>query len=730
MSSRGIWQLMSTRTRRGLAVTWSALFVLSLLLQYFSFAVAQPALAAHDEGLFELDGNASDSAGTTGDDWSSTNNALDDLFIGAGAEADGNDTTYFKGGGSKDENDIDEWAYSSNDVAPDKDEITDAYAAAYVKSGETFIYFGADRFDGSGDSFIGFWFFQNKIGLSGGNFTGTHEVGDVLVVSDFTNGGDISTIKVYEWDGNGLDLVASGAECDVPGDHEACAVVNGDTANAPWPYTDKDGSHDFAAGAFYEGGVNLDDIFPNGAPCFSGFLAETRSSQSTTAQLKDFALGSLTTCAPPDIETQVSDSTVDFGDSVTDTATLSGDSGEVTGSVEFFLCGPSGSDPNCANGGDQIGDAVKLVDGEATSDAFTVPSTAAAVGHYCFRAEYTPDASADYLGGEHTNKTTECFVVAPAAIEVSKTADEASVIAGDPIGFTVTVANTGDGTATGVTFTDALPDGDGIDWSISPASSGWSISGTAPNQSLSFAPTTLAPGASTSVHVVSDTTDDSCGTYENTASATAANDGSDSATASVIVACPGVPSLGILKSVDGASGGTDPILGVPLAKVGDTLTYTLTYAGVEELTNAVITDVLPVGLQYVDGSAAGDANFDFVSYVDATRTLTWTAATLADGANGSVTYDVKVLASAPDEPQPLINVATIDSDETEPDDDTQSVAVLAPPLGLTPPPTSTIDAPSGSSNPGFALMLVLLGIAGFAVVVGFVTPVPDRVRRR
>jgi uncharacterized repeat protein (TIGR01451 family) len=229
---------------------------------------------------------------------------------------------------------------------------------------------------------------------------------------------------------------------------------------------------------------------------------------------------------------------------------------------------------------------------------------------------------------------------------------------------------------------------------------------------------------------VSDTTDDSCGTYENTASATAANDGSDSATASVIVACPGVPSLGIFKSVDGATGGTDPILGVPLAKVGDTLTYTLTYAGVEELTNAVITDVLPVGLQYVDGSAAGDANFDFVSYDDATRTLTWTAATLADGANGSVTYDVKVLASAPDEPQPLINVATIDSDETEPDDDTQSVAVLAPPLGLTPPPTSTIDAPSGSSNPGFALMLVLLGIAGFAVVVGFVTPVPDRVRRR
>jgi hypothetical protein len=55
--------------------------------------------------------------------------------------------------------------------------------------------------------------------------------------------------------------------------------------------------------------------------------------------------------------------------------------------------------------------------------------------------------------------------------------------------------------------------------------------------------------------------------------------------------------------------------------------------------------------------------------------------------------------------------------------------VLAPPLELTPPPTSTISPQTGSSNPGFALMLVLLGIAGIAIGVGFITPVPQRVRR-
>ena len=102
---------------------------------------------------------------------------------------------------------------------------------------------------------------------------------------------------------------------------------------------------------------------------------------------------------------------------------------------------------------------------------------------------------------------------------------------------------------------------------------------------------------------------------------------------------------------------------------------------------------------------------------------------------GSVTYQVLVLEGSADLPQPLINVATIDSDETPPDDDERQVLVDEPPLAITPPPTlpptSTIDNPSqGKSNPGFSLMLALLGLAGFTLVVGFITPVPERIRRR
>jgi uncharacterized repeat protein (TIGR01451 family) len=196
------------------------------------------------------------------------------------------------------------------------------------------------------------------------------------------------------------------------------------------------------------------------------------------------------------------------------------------------------------------------------------------------------------------------------------------------------------------------------------------------------------------------------------------------------VECPEASILTIEKAVTGNTGGTDPVLDVPLAKIGDTLTYTLDYTGSGPLTNAIITDVLPVGLDYVEGSAEGDANFTFADYDDATRTLTWTAASLPNPASGSVTYDVVVLEEAAEEVQPLVNVATIDSDETEPDDDTRSVAVLPPVLALTPPPTSTLTPETGPSSPGFTLMLVLLAIAGLALGVGFVTPVPERVRRR
>jgi len=318
MKSRGFAWSMSDRARRGLTLSWLVLFVLSILMQYGSLASPNTALAVHDDGVFELDGNAVDQA-ADGDDWENgTPGAADSLFIPGSVEKDGVDTTYFAQGGSKDHHDIDEWHHSATDVAPDKDELIDVFAAAYDTADGTTVYFGADKFDDSGDAQIGFWFFQGAVSLgANGLFNGVHTVGDVLVLSDFTNGGSVDLICVYEWNppgddiaagvpdvtdcdlGDNLTLAAAGAECDVSGpdgSFNVCAIVNAGVEDAPWPFVNKDGATDFGVGQFFEGGINLDQLFGGDPPCFSGFLAETRSSQEVEAQLKDFALGNLDTC--------------------------------------------------------------------------------------------------------------------------------------------------------------------------------------------------------------------------------------------------------------------------------------------------------------------------------------------------------------------------------------------------------------------------------------------------
>ena len=111
---------------------------------------------------------------------------------------------------------------------------------------------------------------------------------------------------------------------------------------------------------------------------------------------------------PATFTTQVSAASIALGQSVTDLATLAGPNGPVSGSVAFFVCGPSlVSNPDCSTGGTAVGSAVGIAGGSATS----APYTPTGPGRYCFRAQYSPDLFAQYSPGNHTNLTTECFEV-------------------------------------------------------------------------------------------------------------------------------------------------------------------------------------------------------------------------------------------------------------------------------------------------------------------------------
>ena len=272
-----------------------------LLVVIFTIAIPS-ALAVHGNGLFELDGNAVDEA-AGGADWSTatsggTPNQLSKVFV-SDPFNDSSDNI-FTGGGSKDDLDIPSWQWTSGSP-PDKDDLEHAYAAGYTDAnGHLILYFGADRYATAGDSNLGFWFTKNGITPNGdGTFSAPHADGDLFVVSEFTQGGATPVISVYRWAGGGLNQIGTTAT-GCTADDSACAIVNSADAAAPWSYTPKSGTADtFPDGAFFEGGVDLTMLFGgnDNLPCVHSFLAETRSSDSLSAVLKDFASGSFNLCA-------------------------------------------------------------------------------------------------------------------------------------------------------------------------------------------------------------------------------------------------------------------------------------------------------------------------------------------------------------------------------------------------------------------------------------------------
>jgi len=223
---------------------------LALVVMLVLMAGAGRVLAV-DVGTFELDGNAIDDPAVTGDDW-------DTVFYGGGGSsivsafvADPGQLTIFTGG-KKDIQDIPDWGWKSTGGFPDKDDITNAYGAGYMKNGDLLVYFGCDRFANNGDAYLAFWFFQDRISLNpNGTFNGRHTVGDILVLVNFPQSANAQpSIRVAKWNpanptaAKNLELIASGivppgsaAVCS--SNDEACATTNLNPETSPWPYIPK-----------------------------------------------------------------------------------------------------------------------------------------------------------------------------------------------------------------------------------------------------------------------------------------------------------------------------------------------------------------------------------------------------------------------------------------------------------------------------------------------------------
>jgi hypothetical protein len=482
----------------------------------FATIFVSAAQAVHDLA-FQLDGDVSASTTTNVGgstqtvDWDSlfnasggTINPLPTGFTAAtftrdfrttstGTFATSDNTTFTTG--SKDTLNITPgWQCAHSANVNSKIDLMNAYATSYTApSGDSILYFGLERNDNSGDGNVGFWFLQDPtVGCSSASgtkaFTGNHEDGDLLVVSAFTNGGSVSTITVYKWVGGAsghLDTnpVANGVDCKTTGGNDtACATVNGPTngtggtITTPWLTSNKqDGvGHSLRESEFFEGGLNLTQANLAGH-CFNTFMTDTRSSQSLTATLFDYTLGTLGECTSATKTTpSIAASSV-----IPASGTISGitDSAQITvtgvdsfnsgntNNVHFFLCGPLAlnSTSTCTTGGAAVGDKSIQANGSVSSDPVTITS----VGRYCFRAVFDGDPAIG-VPGSSDSTSSECFKITPRTPALATNADASPVPFGNPVSDTAHLSNTANEPGTG-----GLGDG-----SINPTTAGSKAQGT------------------------------------------------------------------------------------------------------------------------------------------------------------------------------------------------------------------------------------------------------------
>jgi len=281
---------------------------------------------------------------------------------------DANDTNDSQFQGSSDVNLIEDWAWNYGQTN-DKGDISNSGAVLIGNR----IYFFGDRTAINGDAQIGFWFFQGGVGPDGdgiGNdpFTGIHVEGDLLALSNFTNGGGVVNLRIFKWVDNPADAfydttplpdpinAPSGDESSgnlkflgvtpnafvntVPIDITmhgpfAASVLGGQdhVTLSTWNYQGKNVPSEgvppynqYHTGAFFNGYISLDDL-PPGAACFSSYLLETRNSQSATASLQDFVGAGFTTVPPPPSTT---------GDQVCMGETAHLTAGNCTGTLKWY----------------------------------------------------------------------------------------------------------------------------------------------------------------------------------------------------------------------------------------------------------------------------------------------------------------------------------------------------------------------------------------------------------
>jgi uncharacterized repeat protein (TIGR01451 family) len=436
----------------------------------------------------------------------------------------------------------------------------------------------------------------------------------------------------------------------------------------------------------------------------------------------------------PAIQTQVSSTEVALSNgSVTfsDSATISGGTSDITGSISFRLFGPFTEKPtagSCNTGGVAVGSSVP-VSGNATYQGPTV--SVSVKGWYTWMATFTPtQGDGDNLVAVHAcgmpSETVKVTNASPTLEKVANPPSGSVVQPGDTIVYTVTVGNTGDAAIDDGLVTDILPPYVTVDAASVTASGGTFVAGPGITTSAGTITWTvdLAPGATKALvyKVVVNQTAPQLATllnkakffqFEKTTTHT-------------------VPSgkLTIVKEVSPVAGGGTVV------EFGDKLTYTLTASATGTLNqpNVIVTDYLPGSdparpksgdTTYVAGSAkcigAGTCT---VTGPDAQGLITWSLGSMAAGTSRQVTFQVTIDdvdgAEGETVAVDILNAGAVQSDRTAKTPSNEVVTPVTKVLAVKVPRTPETLPHTGNSLPvgtsvGGALALITLGMLMVAV---------------
>ncbi|MDE2779789.1 MAG: hypothetical protein OXI91_08950 [Chloroflexota bacterium] len=291
------------------------------------------------------------------------------------------------------------------------------------------------------------------------------------------------------------------------------------------------------------------------------------------------------------------------------------------------------SSPEAAVGADgRVSWLIESLDSEATATV-TLVATTGDPGEVVNTANVLSDEGA-------TASAQATTLVTRSDLSITKTADNAAPILGQPTVYTIAVTNNGDATATNVAVVDALP----LEFQNVTAEPEASVGA---DGSLQWTIAAIEPGGTANITI--NATSTVGGTLTNTVSAT---------------------ERGVTVTADATIGVLVPA--VSLAKSGGSAlyvdgerTYTIsaTNTGTANLTDVTITDNIPAEMSYVSSDNGGQ---------EADGVVTWSIGDLAVGA----TVDVNVTLRG-ESVGAVINTANVTSAEGASADAVLNIQILA-----------------------------------------------------